>query len=97
MVRGCQKRVVFLKNTGSKMFDEAYFIVSDDRAPTGVGQEEMLDEAHRIISETAVVHSCGRVSLKRRLRRAVVPTVAFLCGTLVGGLMLTLVSLAVGS
>ena len=27
MIKGCHKSVVFLKNTGSDIFDEAYFIV----------------------------------------------------------------------
>lgn len=27
MIRGCHKNVVFLKNTGSELFDEAYFVV----------------------------------------------------------------------
>lgn len=95
MVRGCQKRIVFLKNTGSKMFDEAYFIVSDDRAPTGIGQEEMLDEAHRIISETAVINGGGRASLGQRLRRAATPAIAFLCGALVGAAAVMIISLLV--
>ena len=27
MIKGCHKNVVFLKNTGSELFDEAYFVV----------------------------------------------------------------------
>ena len=29
VVRGCQKKIVYLKNTGSEVFDEAYFVVND--------------------------------------------------------------------
>ena len=29
MVRGCQKKIIYLKSTGSEVFDEAYFVLSD--------------------------------------------------------------------
>jgi hypothetical protein len=49
MVRGCQRKVIFLKNTDSKIFSEAYFIV-DDRA-LSTSESDMVREANRIIDE----------------------------------------------
>ena len=49
MVRGCQRKVIFLKNTESKIFSEAYFIV-DDKAPD-TAEGDMIREANRIIEE----------------------------------------------
>ena len=49
MVRGCQRKVIFLKNTESKIFSEAYFIV-DDRA-RDASESDMVREANRIIDE----------------------------------------------
>ena len=49
-VKGYQRKVIFLKNTGSPYFDEAYFVVS--RAGASVGQSDMVEEANRIISES---------------------------------------------
>ena len=49
MVRGCQRKVIFLKNTESKIFSEAYFIVGD-KAPE-VCEADMIREANRIIEE----------------------------------------------
>ena len=54
MVRGCQRKVIFLKNTESKIFSEAYFIV-DDKAPD-VCEADMIREANRIIEENL---ACG--------------------------------------
>ena len=52
MVRGCQRRVIFLKNTNSRVFSEAYFII-DDRARTATMSEaDMIKEANRIIDES---------------------------------------------
>ena len=50
MVRGYQRQVVFLKNTESPLFEEAYFLLRD-----GKGGEQrygdLIDEAKRIIAE----------------------------------------------
>ena len=49
MVRGCEKKVVFLKNTGSEFFEEAYFVLHS--ACESQGGDDMIAEANRIISE----------------------------------------------
>ncbi|MBO5374880.1 MAG: hypothetical protein J6A54_05495 [Clostridia bacterium] len=30
MIKGCQKRMIYIKDTGSDLFDEAYFILKKD-------------------------------------------------------------------
>ena len=30
MVRGCQKKIIYLKNSGSDLFEEAYFIIKNN-------------------------------------------------------------------
>ena len=47
-MRGCQKRVIYLKNTGSRHFEEAYFVI---RSGECTSDKSMIDEANRIISE----------------------------------------------
>jgi len=52
MVRGCQKKVIVMKNIGSSFFDEAHFILKDCAADQpGTGEADMIAEAHRIILE----------------------------------------------
>ena len=51
MVRGCQKRVIFLKNTDSTVFSEAYFIVNEDKENENLGERDLVCEANRIINE----------------------------------------------
>ena len=51
MLRGCQKKIVFLKNTGSKIFDEAYFVISDNDNKSTT--PDLIKEANRIIEENA--------------------------------------------
>ena len=65
MVRGYQRRVVFLKNTGSALFDEAYFLMSERGQNNSPSESEMVKEANRIISENLTSgRAPDRVSLK---------------------------------
>ncbi len=59
MVKGCKKNVVYVKNTGSEMFEEAYFIVSDKAQMDKKCENDMLREASRIIAGSPV---CGYFS-----------------------------------
>ena len=49
-MRGYQKNIICLKNTGSQLFEEAYFVIS----PTGasVKKDDMVVEANRIVEES---------------------------------------------
>lgn len=58
MVKGYQKRIVFMKNTGSEFFDEAYFVVAD--AYTDKDERDMISEANRIIDEAEGVSTAKR-------------------------------------
>lgn len=51
-MRGYQKKVIFLKDTGSHLFDEAYFVVSRKGEEAHVEQSDMVFEANRIIKES---------------------------------------------
>ena len=52
-MKGCQKRVVFLKNTGSPVFEEAYFIVRADKNGAEICKKDgdIVSEASRIVDE----------------------------------------------
>ena len=50
-MRGYQKRVVFLKNTGSPYFEEAYFVIRCEEERDRKTTEELVAEASRIIDE----------------------------------------------
>ena len=51
-MRGYQRKVIFLKDTGSRLFDEAYFVVSRMGEEAKVEQSDMIFEANRIIKES---------------------------------------------
>ncbi len=49
MIKGCQKKIVFIKDTGSELFDEAYLVMKPKAQ--GAKENDVLKEAHRILNE----------------------------------------------
>ena len=58
MIKGCQKKMVVVRNIASDLFDEAYFIMKDDDRTLPAGRDEMMTEADRIVS--ASLSQCQR-------------------------------------
>lgn len=50
-MRGYQRKVIHIKNTGSYLFDEAYFVLSRDGESLELGEDDMVTEANRIIDD----------------------------------------------
>ena len=47
MIKGCQKKIIFLESTKSKYFDQAYLVMKDDLY--ALDEDEVLVEAEKII------------------------------------------------
>ena len=48
MLKGCQKKIIFLKDTGSDVFEEAYFVINPEYE--GMNKEDIVSEATKIVS-----------------------------------------------
>ena len=64
MLKGCQKKIIHIKNTNSPYFEEAYFILKEG-CDELTFDNDMLREAVRIAKGTGVSVS-KRASKKRR-------------------------------
>ena len=50
MIKGCSKRMIMLKDTGSDLFEEAYFVLKTRRGICNISTErDFIEEANRII------------------------------------------------
>ena len=78
-MRGYQRRVIFLKNTGSALFEEAYFVMRSDKLAEGKSEADMVSEATRIIEEN--------FEKKKKIK---MPTLLTLLISFIGGALLTL-------
>ena len=79
-MRGYQRRVIFLKNTGSALFDEAYFVMRSEEMTEGKTEADMVSEASRIIEE----------NFGKNVRRRKIPKLLALIISFVSGAILTL-------
>lgn len=50
MVRGCQKRIYYIKDPRSALFAEAYFVLKNDNKSLP-GERELAVEAERIVGD----------------------------------------------
>lgn len=55
MIKGCERRIIYIRDTGSAVFKEAYFVLRDG-APS-VPERDMVAEAERIIRERTQPHN----------------------------------------
>ena len=84
MIKGCHKRIIFLKNTGSELFEEAYFIIKPGALKKGTG--DVVEEATRIVNgltEKQTRSKKGRAPLGR--------LISYLLGLATGALVALLV------
>ncbi|MBR3639274.1 MAG: hypothetical protein IKN50_01575 [Clostridia bacterium] len=75
MIRGCQRRIYYVKNPGGDVFDEAYFVIRKDYAGRGTtltGDDEIAREAKKIVEQAT-----GDGAVKRGTRGKLT---AFLAG-----------------
>ena len=90
MVRGCQKKIIYLKNSGSNIFEEAYFVIKNDSQYEEISECDMIEEANRIINESFYQgenDTFGRRALSF-LKKYIVP---FIIGAAVGAVIALLI------
>lgn len=54
MIKGCEKRVVWIRNTESEIFEQAYFILSESAYEKKKSEGDIVTEAKRIIGRLPV-------------------------------------------
>ena len=87
-MKSSEKKMLLLKNTGSDIFEEAYFILKDRLPAVRVSESEMIREANRIVSENLISGYFTGGKSKKRLS----PLQTFFLGMVlgVGGALLAL-------
>jgi hypothetical protein len=86
MVRGCQKKIIYLKNSGSNFFEEAYFVIKNNSQYEEISECDMIEEANRIVKESFFSEEKQGV-VKRLLSLAKRSVLPFLIGAVLGVLI----------
>ncbi len=82
MIRGSQKKVLFIEGSESSLFESAYFVLRKSAEDSGASHDDMVREANRIIEERV---SLGRSRRRDRRIAKIRTTALFLLGSLAGG------------
>ena len=88
-MRGYQRKVIHIKNTGSYLFDEAYFVLSRDGESLELGEDDMVTEANRIINDKSYMGIKGGVLLRYK-RQIISLFIGIMIGSLISLLVLYL-------
>lgn len=89
MFKGVGRQVVVLKNTDSKIFEEAIFIIRDG---VKCNKPDMLAECERIIRDN-YTGSLSSPNKKRNKRKAMIYTAIILAALLTGAVIYIIISL----
>ncbi len=84
--KGCEKRMIMIKNTGSELFEEAYFILNNKKA-SRVSEYDMMKEANRIVENNSFT---GNVQENKR-SPLLIYLLGVLCGIGITGLIMSFV------
>ncbi len=52
MIKGCNKRVIVMRETGNAMIEEAFFILKTESSGTGVTEGDIIRQANRILERS---------------------------------------------
>ena len=84
MIKGCQKKIIFIQGSENSPFETAYFVLKKDSEDCCHGGDDIIKEANRIISES--LPDVKRKNKKRaKLKQMLYRIMLFGIGLLLGG------------
>ena len=93
MYKGCQRKMIMIKNPGGDLFDEAYFILKEKAAKQQVlNDHDMIAEANRIVGENMISAYTEKKKKDGRGAYAAVYILGTLSGMGIAGLLIRLFS-----
>ena len=87
VIKGCQKRIIHITNTGSPYFEEAYFILKNGGEQSEGGGVDIVKEA-KLLVDSASRRAQPAARRRRRHTGAAVLTGAAVCSFVFGIVML---------
>ena len=78
MIKGCQRKMIVIKETGSPYFDAAYFVLRCD-LPKSAKDSDMMTEAHRMIENCSPKSAVQSTPQKKAITKSEVLIIALLC------------------
>ena len=86
LIKGCNKRVIVMKETGNEMIEEAFFILRPGGEKGLVSHEDVLEYANGILSHSSEDKCFSRLPMLARKKRGGYFAYFFM-GTILGALL----------
>jgi len=86
MIKGCQKKIIFIQGSESSPFENAYFILRKESEECCSGGDDILREANRIISESMPGGKNKKSKRRRKLKSLLLSFACLVIGMLCGSL-----------
>ena len=87
MIKGCEKKIIFIQGGESSPFENAYFVLRKDSEKCCNGGDDILREANRIINERIPSGKIKSSRKKRKLKSIVLSVASLAVGMLCGSLL----------
>lgn len=90
MIKGCEKKIIFIQGGESSPFENAYFILRKESEKCCNGGDDILREANRIINES-IPNLKNKSRRKRKLKSVILSAASLGLGMLCGSLLTFLI------
>ncbi len=91
MIKGCEKKILFVEGNENSPFETAYFVLKKT-SDAGVGGDDIVRAADLIINERLPEEN-RRQKKKAKIKRAFILMLSGVVGSIIGGLVTTLIFL----
>ena len=92
MIKGCERKILFVNGSESSLFESAYFVLRRSAEQEGGRHTDMLKEANRII-ESSLPSNAARIRKRERRLKKLKSLVIFLLGAICGTALSAAISL----
>ena len=84
MIRGCQKKILFVEGNENSPFETAYFVLRKDAESGASGEDDIVRAADMIINERLPEEN-RKQKKRERLKRIFLFLLSAVCGSVIGG------------
>lgn len=95
MIKGCNKRVVVMNETGNDVIEQAFFIIKPDKIKDGVSDNDIIKQANSILERCTYGERFSQMSMNVLRQEKKKKTGAFFLGTISGAVVSAAILLAI--
>ena len=93
VIKGCNKRVIVMKETGNAMIEEAIFILKSGGGKDALSEADILRHANSILDKNGYAEKPPRFSALGSKKRKGVGMAGFFAGAFTGALAVVLITM----